>query len=146
VTLPGEKGVREWLRNHASPGAVVLAPDIEASWLLTVPVHAFASHDDFSFTFDEQGRESRAFYSGEWSSEKAGEFLERYGIRWVSMPAASPARSYFAGRLPEAAFGDRVLYGVPNSHTRAYPGKAASLSAVPGPLLRFLLFVRSLVA
>jgi|GEM_PF-1401579 len=124
VAPENEQVLRQWLQLHASSDEVVLAPGIMSAWLTTIPMHGFAAQDNFSISYHRQSKQSTSFYAGEWSSEHANDFLQRYGIRWVVMPLQSTAKQYLQERAPAAVFGDLALYRLPENHTRQYPGRA----------------------
>jgi hypothetical protein len=124
VAPESEQALRQWLRGHATPDDVVLAPGLMSAWLTTIPMHGFAAQDNFSISYEHQSKQSASFYAGEWSGEHANEFLHRYGIRWVVVPLKSSAKHYLEERAPAALFGDLALYRLPENHTREYPGRA----------------------
>jgi len=124
VAPESEQALREWLHQHASSDEVVLAPGLMSAWLTTIPMHGFAAQDNFSISYEHQSKQSASFYAGEWSVEHANEFLHRYGIRWVVVPAKSSAKRYLEDRAPAGVFGDLALYRLQENHTREYPGRA----------------------
>jgi hypothetical protein len=120
VAPQSETVLRGWLHAHAEADEVVMAPGLTGAWLTTIPMHGFAAQDNFSITYEQQLKESRSFFAAKWSPDDSRNFLRRYGIRWVVVPANSEAQRYFSTRPPAASFGDLVLYQLPENHTVFY--------------------------
>jgi hypothetical protein len=121
TTIPQtDLAILSWLRRHAAPDDLVLAPKARAGWYATVPMHSFASHWLFSLTWAEQVRLSDGFYSGAMESGAAGDLLAGFGVRYAVIPDGSPAASYFSGQTPAARVGSAAIYRVANPGMRPF--------------------------
>ena len=115
-----EVAVREWLRKHAQPDDVVLAPGVAAAWMATLPIHTLAAHEYFSISFDKQYEQSGRFFSGRMTTPEADAFEREYGIRWVMVPPGSPAFRYFSGEQPVFSIGGTAVFERPDNQIRDY--------------------------
>jgi hypothetical protein len=121
-----ERDVIGWLKHHAQPDRLVLAPPEHAPWLATVPMHSFGSHFAYSLTYPRQRWLAENFYSGRLAPSDVNEMLEQYGIRYVVVPAGSPAVIYVRERLPSAEIGAFRLYEFPEHVMKPYRRDNAS--------------------
>jgi hypothetical protein len=110
----------DWLRRHARPEELVLAPPDSAAWLATVPIHSFAGHWLFSFDYAAQEQLAEAFYDGRMGAEESKAFLRRYGINYVAVPAASSVRQFLDPRQEAAQILTWTLYYFPGHHMAPY--------------------------
>lgn len=115
-----EQEVIAWLRRHAQPDQLILAPPAHAPWLATVPMHSFGSHFAYSLTYPRQRRLAEDFYSGRLPSSVASELLQDYGIRYVVVSAGSPASVYVHERQPSVEIGALLLYEFPDHVMKPY--------------------------
>jgi hypothetical protein len=115
-----DRGVRDWLRGHASPQDLLLAPEPDAGWFATVPLHSFASHWLSSLTWSEQKRLSDSFYRGELDRSAAQEILSGYGVGYVVVPEDSGAMKYFVGQTPAARIQSIAIYSRANATMRPF--------------------------
>lgn len=99
-----------WLRHHAAPDDLILAPGQLAPWVTTVPMHSFGSHWLFSITGDEQIRLADAFFDGQLTMEDAARLLSGYGVRYVLVPRDNQAIRYLARFHQSAAIGALTVY------------------------------------
>ncbi len=124
VAPTAETQVIKWLRNSADTEDLVLAPQQHAPWLATIPMHSFASHFIFSLSYLSQVELSDAFFAGKLDQSAAEKLLTEYGIRYVVMPAGSPAGAYFDGKQPVVRFDDVSVYSLETGGMKPYPGLA----------------------
>jgi len=110
-----------WLRQHASPGALILAPELYAPWMATVPMHSFGSHWMFSITGKAQNSLANAFFDGRLDPQQATELLDGYGVRYVLVPNHSRATRYLRASDERATLGALTLYEFPAHSMSAYP-------------------------
>ncbi|MGH9673147.1 MAG: hypothetical protein ACRD44_08195, partial [Bryobacteraceae bacterium] len=110
-----------WLRANAQSRHLVLAPDYRG-WYATVPMHSFASHAHYSMTFEDQRRSLDRFYKGAFTPEEAQALLDEYGIRFVVVPARSPALKYLESTPLRVSFGKLAIYELPGNEMKPYPG------------------------
>jgi hypothetical protein len=131
-----ERPLLDWLRTHASPNTLVLAPADVAPWIATVPMHSFASHDLFDIAYEDHAKLATAFFKGD---DVQRELLENFGVGIAVVPGGSPAMA----RLPAAAYRTSVgpwrIYEFPDARMKPYPG-IASLHPDAQPSLRARLF------
>jgi hypothetical protein len=112
----------DWLRANTRRDTLVLAPADLAPWIATIPRPSFASHDYLSITFARQREEADRFYA---AKPGAQQFLARYGVGVVIVPAQSPAAVNLPPGLSPVAFGRWNLYSLPGARMSPYPGLAA---------------------
>jgi hypothetical protein len=115
-----DRAVRDWLGAHASAQDLVLAPEPDAPWFATVPMHSFASHWRSSLTWSEQKSLSDSFYRGELDRGAAQEVLSGYGVGYVVAPEDSGAMKYFVGQTPAARIQSMAIYRRANARMRPF--------------------------
>lgn len=111
----------DWMRKHASPDHLVLAPRVHAPWFATVPMRSFASHPVFSITMDDQVEESDRFFGGSLSESDSNRFLSGYGFRFVVTPQGCACNRYLSGSLERARLGEWVIHEFPGRTMKPYP-------------------------
>jgi hypothetical protein len=111
-----------WLRQHARPEELVLAPLDSAGWIATVPVHSFASHWLASLDYSAQNELAEAFYAGKMQAGETDVFLKRYGINYVAVPDTSAVGQVLDQRHEVARIRTWTLYYFPENHMALYPG------------------------
>ncbi len=114
--------VRDWLAENARHTDLVLAPVDRATWFSTVPMHSFAGNRLFSITFEEQSRLSDDFYAGRMDAAEASGFLSEYGVRWVLLPAGTPAPSSLTRATPRVSLGRWTILELEGNTMKPYPG------------------------
>jgi hypothetical protein len=110
-----------WLRSHAKPDQLILAPLPQAEWMATVPMHSFASHHLFSGTWVEQRNLAREFFAGRLTHQEAWHLIREYGMRYVLVPESSGATKYFAADQPGVQIGALRLYEIPDAVMTWWP-------------------------
>ena len=126
-----EVAVIDWIRQNARADELVLAPPDNAPWLGMAPIHTFAGHWIWSFSFSDQLRLANRFYKGEMSVEEAHQLIADYGFRYVVVNATSLAASYLEGAEKRVDLGKLSIYEFKGNTMKPYPGlKALQRSAV----------------
>lgn len=121
VATTNEVGAIAWLRATGAHDKLILAPQENAPWMATVPMHSFASHWVWSLTQYQQKSLSRAFFQGTLSDSAAESLLGSYGVRYVLAPSQSPALRYLHNAKLRW-MGDRLgLYEFPDNDMRLIP-------------------------
>lgn len=112
----------EWFRKNARPEDLVLANEVTAPWVATAPVHSFASHWLFSSlaTRPKDAELRASFFDGKLPREKAHEFLQTLGIRFVVVPDGSGASSYLQKAMLRARFDSTAIYELPEARMKQY--------------------------
>jgi hypothetical protein len=110
-----------WMREHAGPDDLVLAPRENAPWFATRPMHSMASHQLFSVTYEDQSACSDAFFRGGLSPKAADAFLDWYGVRFIILPEQSPAAAYLSGSVERARFGSLHIVEIDGNRMKQYP-------------------------
>jgi hypothetical protein len=136
VASNDEVAAISWMREHARPDDLILAPPANAPWFAAVPMHSFASHHLFSLTYQQQRQLADAFYSGLLGCSAAQQLLEAYGMRFVLVPRDSPAVRYTADMAARAVFGSFVLYELDDHVMAPYPGLELARTTAPPQALR----------
>lgn len=120
-----ERPLLEWLKRNAAPTRqLAMGPSEIAPWIATVPMPSLASHDLFGVTYEEQNRFVNDFYAGKLSAGVAAERLREYGVRYLLVPAGSPAVRYVEGQVAVAKSGGWMVYERREAVRPAYPGLA----------------------
>jgi hypothetical protein len=121
ATAPEEEVLTvNWLRQHARPEELVLAPPESAPWIATTPIHTFASHWLSSFDYWSQLHLAQSFYSGGMNSVQAQAFLSSRGINFVVVPAASSAARLLDRAREVTRIRTWVIYYFPENHMPPY--------------------------
>jgi hypothetical protein len=110
-----------WLRQHASPDALILAPELYAPWVATVPIHSFGSHWMFSIAEKAQNSLANAFFDGRLDPQQASQLLDGYGVRYALVPNDSHATRYLRASDKRATIGALTIYEFPAHSMSAYP-------------------------
>ncbi|MFN8580373.1 MAG: hypothetical protein U0163_05260 [Gemmatimonadaceae bacterium] len=121
-----EQDLIDWLRAHAEPEDLVLAPPNLAPWVTTAPVHSFASHFVFSMYRAPQRDLARQFYAGSAPAEWSTRFLTRYGFRFVVVPDDAPTAIAATLTIPRA----RIVAQVGQMRIVELPGQRMTAYAV----------------
>jgi glycerol uptake facilitator-like aquaporin len=108
-----------WLREHAGPAELVLAPADSAPWIATVPIHSFASHWLFSVDYAEQARLSSDFYSGKLGVNSSC-FLRHFGVNYVIAPARSRVLGMLDTTRQVATIGKWNIYYFPENRMQPF--------------------------
>jgi hypothetical protein len=120
VAPKSELAVLAWLKQHANPSELVLAPSADAGWFATIPMHSFASHWLFSLTWGKQLGLSYKFYRGTFDRTAADAFLREYGVRYAIVPDGSPAARYFPSPARGTHVGNVTIYEMPSFAMRPF--------------------------
>jgi len=113
--------VVDWLRKQDARGTLILAPPANADWMATVPMHSFASHWIFSLTYEQQEILASRFYEGTLPDEEAESLLADYGVRYVLVPAESPALRYLQNATRCWTGEKFLLYEFPHNEMKPMP-------------------------
>lgn len=115
-----DRAVLDWLRHHASPDDLVLAPKNSAALFATAPIHSFASHWLMSLTWADQARVSDAFYAGTLDKSDADALIRTYGVRYAVVSDESPAMRYFSGQMPIARVPNAQIFKLPSARMLSF--------------------------
>jgi hypothetical protein len=113
-----------WLRQHANPSELVLAPPESAPWIATAPIHSFASHWLLCMDCNTQAKLSAAFYAGELGDRSAG-FFKQYGINYAIIPDGSAALRSLDLTNEVAHIGSWEIFYFPENRMRPYTSSFA---------------------
>jgi hypothetical protein len=118
-----EQRVLAWMRVHAGENDLAMAPLETAYSIAALPLHAFASHYNFSIDFGTQREEQERFSANAMSLAEQNRFLEKYGIRYVILaPRQMPPDSLRAA-LAHADFGGWRIFEFPGKRMFDYDAR-----------------------
>ncbi|HZU23893.1 MAG TPA: hypothetical protein VFA04_00125 [Bryobacteraceae bacterium] len=131
-----ERRVLAWIQSHAAENDLAMAPLETAYSIAALPMHAFASHYNFSIDFGVQREEQERFTSNRMSGAEQTQFLTKYGIRYLILSPAQSRPDSVRSAIERADFGGWRIFEFPGNRMVDYVLARWSQSALPSPALK----------
>jgi hypothetical protein len=120
IIAQDEQRALEWLRANAREADLAMAPLETAYSIAALPMHAFASHYNFSIDFGTQREQQERFSANRMSAAEQMQFLAKYGIRYVVLAPGEAAPDSLRSGIERADYGGWRIFEFAGNRMHEY--------------------------